>query len=55
LRPGQSIFEQVVFAAVKAFISGEFNRVRADAPNSFPMEARGKPATHQPDPNYLCH
>ena len=24
LRPGQSIFEQVVFAAVKAFISGEF-------------------------------
>jgi len=23
LRPGQSIFEQVVFAAVKAFISGE--------------------------------
>jgi GntR family transcriptional regulator len=24
LKPGQSIFEQVVFAAVKAFISGEF-------------------------------
>ena len=24
LRPGQSIFEQVVFAAIKAFISGEF-------------------------------
>ncbi|HWY23316.1 MAG TPA: GntR family transcriptional regulator [Nevskia sp.] len=24
LQPGQSIFEQVVFAAVKAFISGEF-------------------------------
>ena len=24
LRPGQSIFEQVVFAAVKAFVSGEF-------------------------------
>jgi len=24
LRPGQSIFDQVVFAAVKAFISGEF-------------------------------
>lgn len=24
LRPGQSIFEQVVFAATKAFISGEF-------------------------------
>lgn len=23
-RPGQSIFEQVVFAAVKAFVSGEF-------------------------------
>src|ERR1700759_4443954 len=24
LQPGQSIFEQVVFAAVKAFVSGEF-------------------------------
>ncbi len=24
LRPGQSIFDQVVFAAVKAFVSGEF-------------------------------
>jgi GntR family transcriptional regulator len=24
LKPGQSIFEQVVFAAVKAFVSGEF-------------------------------
>src|SRR6201999_4486843 len=24
LQPGQSIFEQVVFAAIKAFISGEF-------------------------------
>lgn len=24
LKPGQSIFEQVVFAAIKAFISGEF-------------------------------
>jgi GntR family transcriptional regulator len=24
LKPGQSIFEQVVFAAVKSFISGEF-------------------------------
>ncbi|MDB5973941.1 MAG: hypothetical protein JWR07_701, partial [Nevskia sp.] len=24
LQPGQSIFDQVVFAAVKAFISGEF-------------------------------
>jgi GntR family transcriptional regulator len=24
LRPGQSIFDQVVFAAIKAFISGEF-------------------------------
>jgi GntR family transcriptional regulator len=24
LRPGQSIFEQVVFAATKAFLSGEF-------------------------------
>src|ERR1700759_2843347 len=25
LQPGQSIFEQVVFAAVKAFVSGEFH------------------------------
>jgi GntR family transcriptional regulator len=24
LQPGQSIFEQVVFAAIKAFVSGEF-------------------------------
>src|SRR5450755_4863753 len=24
LRPGQSIFEQMVFAAIKAFVSGEF-------------------------------
>ena len=24
MQPGQSIFDQVVFAAVKAFISGEF-------------------------------
>jgi GntR family transcriptional regulator len=29
LRPGQSIFEQVVFAAVKAFISGEFQTGQA--------------------------
>src|SRR3954453_19353933 len=29
LRPGQSIFEQVVFAAVKAFISGEFQAGQA--------------------------
>jgi DNA-binding transcriptional regulator YhcF (GntR family) len=29
LRPGQSIFEQVVFAAKKAFISGEFQRGQA--------------------------
>jgi GntR family transcriptional regulator len=26
LRPGQSIFEQVVFAAQKAFLSGEYQR-----------------------------
>lgn len=26
LRPGQSIFDQVVFAAQKAFLSGEFQR-----------------------------
>ena len=29
LRPGQSIFDQVVFAAKKAFISGEFRPAQA--------------------------
>jgi GntR family transcriptional regulator len=29
LRPGQSIFEQVVFAAQKAFLSGEYQRGQA--------------------------